>query len=78
MGFNIFSSAFFTALSNGPVSAAISFSRTLLFQTAAIFLLPLIIPGTDGIWLAIVAAELLGLAVTTFFFLKMRSVYRYA
>jgi len=78
MGFNIFSSAFFTALSNGAVSAAISFSRTLLFQTAAIFLLPLIIPGTDGIWLAIVAAELLGLAVTTFFFLKMRSVYRYA
>ena len=30
-GFNIFGSAFFTALNNGPVSALISFVRTLLF-----------------------------------------------
>ena len=31
-GFNIFASAFFTALNNGLVSAAISFLRTLVFQ----------------------------------------------
>ena len=39
-GFNIYGSAFFTALNNGPVSAAISFLRTLVFQSAAILLFP--------------------------------------
>ena len=78
MGFNIFSSAFFTALSNGVVSAIISFLRTLVFQVAAILLLPLLFPGTDGIWLAVVAAELSGLLVSIFFFLRMRKIYRYA
>ena len=33
VGFNIFGSAFFTALNNGLVSAVISFSRTVVFQT---------------------------------------------
>ena len=78
MGFNIFSSSFFTALSNGPVSAAISFLRTLVFQVAAIFLLPLIFPGADGVWLAVVAAEVLALAVTAFFFVKLKDRYQYA
>ena len=78
MGFNIFGSAFFTALSNGLISAIISFMRTLIFQVAAILLLPLLIPGTDAIWLAVVLAELLGLAVTVYFFLRMRKVYHYA
>lgn len=78
MGFNIFSSAFFTALSNGFVSAVISFMRTLVFQIASILILPLIFPGTDGIWLAVVAAELLGLAVTVWFFFRMKSTYHYA
>ena len=35
-GFNIFGSAFFTALNNGIVSAVISFLRTLVFQVTAI------------------------------------------
>jgi len=78
MGFNIFGSAFFTALSNGIVSAAISFLRTLVFQVASILLLPLILSGTDGIWLAVVAAELLGLVVTGWFFVRMRNTYHYA
>ena len=78
MGFNIFGSAFFTALSNGPVSAAISFLRTLLFQVAAIFLLPLVLPDADGVWLAVVAAEALALIVTAFFFVKLKSRYHYA
>ena len=55
-GFNIFASAFFTALGNGVVSAAISFLRTLVFQIAAVLILPLIL-GLDGIWLSIAAAE---------------------
>ena len=78
MGFNIFSSAFFTALSNGLVSAIISFMRTLVFQVLAILLLPLLIPGTDAIWLAVIAAEFLGLLVTVYFFLRMRKIYHYA
>ena len=78
MGFNIFGSAFFTALSNGPVSAAISFLRTLLFQAAAIFLLPLILPNADGVWLAVVTAEALALIVTGFFFVKLKNRYQYA
>ena len=78
MGFNIFASSFFTALSNGPVSAAISFLRTLVFQAAAIFTLPLIFPGADGVWLAVVAAETLALLVTVFFFVKLKDRYQYA
>lgn len=76
MGVNIFGSAFFTALGNGVVSAAVSFLRTLVFQVAAVLLLPLLL-GLDGIWLAIVAAELLALAVTVFFFIKKGEYYHY-
>lgn len=75
-GFNIFSSAFFTALNNGAVSAAIAFSRTLVFQILSILVLPLLL-GVDGIWLAIVMAELLALAVTLFFFLFKKKQYQY-
>lgn len=77
MGVNIFGSAFFTALNNGAVSAAISFLRTLVFQVAAVLILPIVLE-VDGIWLAIVAAELMALAVTGFFLVKMRKRYRYA
>ncbi|MFG6322380.1 MAG: MATE family efflux transporter [Lachnospiraceae bacterium] len=73
MGFNIFGSAFFTALGNGVVS----FLRTLLFQVAAVLVLPLFL-GIDGIWLAIVAAELLALMVTAVFFIMKRDYYHYA
>ena len=75
-GFNIFGSAFFTALNNGAVSAAIAFSRTLVFQILSILFLPLLL-GIDGIWLAIVMAELLALAVTLFFFLFKKKQYQY-
>lgn len=77
MGINVFGSAFFTALGNGLVSAAISFLRTLLFQIAMVMLLPQFL-GIDGIWLAIGAAELLALAVTGTFLLKNREKYHYA
>lgn len=75
-GFNIFSSGFFTALNNGAVSAAISFLRTLVFQIASVAVLPILL-GLDGIWLAVVAAELMALAVTVVFFAKMRNRYHY-
>lgn len=76
-GFNIFSSAFFTALNNGFVSAAISFARTLLFQSVMVLTLPLLL-GIDGIWLAIAVAELLALFVTVFFFIQKKKRYHYA
>jgi len=52
----------YTALDNGAVSAAISFLRTLLFQVGAVFILPVLF-GITGIWMAIVAAELLAFIV---------------
>lgn len=76
-GLNIFASAFFTALNNGVVSAIISFMRTLVFQTAAVMLLPMIL-DTDGIWLAISVAEVLAFAVSLIFLIGKRKKYHYA
>lgn len=75
-GFNFFASSFFTALSNGAVSAAISFLRTLIFQIAAVCLLPLLF-GIDGIWLAVTAAEAMTLVVTITFFVCKKNKYHY-
>ncbi len=76
-GLNVFGSAFFTALNDGPVSAAISFLRTLVFQVAVVLVLPALF-GIDGIWLAVTVAELLALAVTTAFLVGKRKKYHYA
>ena len=75
-GFGILGSSFFTALGNGVVSAAISFLRTLVFQVAAVLILPLLW-GVDGIWLSVTAAELLATAVTFLFLFGMRKKYKY-
>lgn len=75
-GFNIFGSAFFTALNNGVISALISFLRTLLFQIVMICILPVFL-GLNGIWLAIVAAEMLALVVTIICFGANRKRYHY-
>ena len=76
-GFNFFASSFFTALSNGAVSAAISFLRTLVFQIAAVCLLPFLF-GIDGIWLAVTAAEAMTLLITVTFFIRNQKRYHYA
>lgn len=76
-GFNIYGSAFFTALNNGGISAAISFLRTLLFQVAMIYLLPVFF-DLDGIWLAVTAAECLTLVITIIFLITQRKHYHYA
>lgn len=76
MGLNVFASSFFTALGNGLISALISFLRTLLFQVAAVLLLPLWF-GLDGIWLAITTAELLALLVSVYFFIHEKKRYHY-
>ena len=76
-GFNLFGSNMFTAFNNGPVSALISFVRTLLFQLAAMLLLPLVL-DLDGIWLSVAAAECLTLLVTISCFVIFRKKYHYA
>ena len=75
-GFGIFGSSFFTALGNGGVSAAISFLRTLVFQVAAVLVLPVFLK-TDGIWLSITVAELLATGVTAAFLVGNRKKYKY-
>lgn len=75
-GFAIFGSSFFTALNNGLVSAAISFMRTLVFQTAAVLIFPLFWK-MDGIWMSIVAAEIMASAVTAMFLWKNKKKYNY-
>ena len=75
-GFNIFASSFFTALNNGAVSAAISFLRTLLFQTASVLLLPLVL-GVDGVWWAIFAAEVFASLISVACLFAKRERYHY-
>lgn len=75
-GLCIFGSSFFTALNDGLTSALISFLRTLVFQVAAVLLLPKLW-GLDGIWLSIVAAEVMALIVTALFFFGKRKRYGY-
>ena len=75
-GIAIFGSAFFTALNDGITSAFVSFLRTLVFQIAAVMLMPLIWE-LDGIWFSIVAAELAALLLTFIFFIAFRKRYHY-
>ncbi|MBQ9947719.1 MAG: MATE family efflux transporter [Oscillospiraceae bacterium] len=75
-GINIFGSAFFTALNNGLISAILSFVRTLVFQVAALFILPLFMQ-VDGIFFSIVAAEILAAAMTIVFIVAKRKKYGY-
>lgn len=68
-GYNAFTSAFFTSLNNGVVSAVLSFTR-FVFEVASIFILPLLL-GSAGIWISVVLSEtfailLSGIAIITF------------
>ena len=76
IGFNIFASAFFTALSNGKVSAILSVTRTLILQLIMIYLLPILL-GVDGLWTVVIAVEGISLIVTVYYILKNRKIYGY-
>ena len=75
-GLAIFGSAFFTALNNGLISALISFLRTVVFQIAAVMLLPLVW-GLDGIWASVVVAEFAAATLSAIFIYARRKKYRY-
>lgn len=76
IGYNIFASGMFTALSNGVVSAVLAFSRSFVFMLVAMIVLPLLF-GVNGIWLATPAAELMALALSAFMLRKYRKRYEY-
>ncbi|MBQ0064484.1 MAG: MATE family efflux transporter [Firmicutes bacterium] len=75
-GINIFGSAFFTALNNGWISGILAFTRLFLFEVGCVFLLPYMM-GVDGIWYAKLVAELLGIGLTTLFFIRFKKKYHY-
>ena len=75
-GIAIYGSSFFTALNDGLTSALISFLRSLLFQVAAVMILPMIF-GINGIWFSIVAAELVAAAMTILFIRAKKGKYHY-
>ena len=75
-GYAILLSSFFTALNDGLTSALISFLRTLVFQIAAVALLPMIW-GIDGIWFSLVVAEIMAAALGFFFLFRKSKTYHY-
>ncbi len=77
VGLNVFASGMFTALSNGVVSAVLAFSRSFLFTAASIQLLPVLLGGITGIWLATPVAEVLGAVMAAVLLLKYRKRYGY-
>lgn len=76
MGFAIFFSSFFTALNDGITSAIISFLRTLVFQCAAVIILPLLW-GIYGVWISIVVAEFMAVVLGAIFLIAKRKKYHY-
>ena len=75
-GLNNFTSAMFTALSNGKVSAVLSFLRTFGLLAGGILLLPHIW-GITGVWLAVPVAEGIMFVVSAICLIHYRKKYSY-
>ena len=75
-GFNMFASAWFTALNNGIISAVAAFTRTLVFELASVFVLPSLL-GIDGIWLSVSVAEGLAFILSVALIAGYRRRYGY-
>ncbi len=76
MGLNIYASALFTALSNGKVSALLSFCRTFVFVVGFLLLLPIWFK-MNGVWSAIPLAEAISFVLTLYYFQKYKDVYKF-
>lgn len=59
LGFNMFGSAFFTALNNGAISMALSAARLGVIEVLCVLFFPELV-GPEGIWWSVVLAEGLG------------------
>lgn len=75
MAFNVFGSGWFTALNDGKTSAILSFCRTLIFMVIPVLILPRFL-DMDGVWLSITVGELLSLAMSIYYFVKFRDVWK--
>ena len=75
MAYNVFSSGWFTALNDGKTSAILSFCRTIVFMVVPVLILPNIL-GIDGVWLSITAGELFSIAMSIYYFVKYKNVWR--
>lgn len=76
LGINVFSSSFFTALSNGWLSALISLLRTFVFKLSFVIFLPLIM-GIEGVWWSNPLSEILAFLLSIFCLAIMRKRYEY-
>ena len=76
IGFNVFASGMFTALSNGLISAVLAFSRSFVFMVIAMLVLPALL-GVNGVWLANPVAEFAAICLSAFMFIKYRKKYNY-
>ena len=75
-GYNIYSSSLFTSLGDGKTSALLSTLRTLVYQVAAILILPHFL-GLEGIWLAVILFEAAALITAAVLIFRKRNIYHY-
>ena len=75
-GLNLFASAWFTGLGNGQISAALAFSRSIVFEMGCVFILPAIF-GAEGIWYSVIIAEVLSLVMCVALVACFRGRYGY-
>ena len=75
-GFSIFCSSMFTAFGNGMISALISFLRTIVFQIAAVLILPIFF-GLTGVWISTLVSDILAMLTSFVFVFVMRKKYGY-
>ena len=75
-GLNIFTSAVFTALSDGKLSAVLSFLRTFGLILILLLILPELL-GVTGVWLTVPIAELFTMIVALVFLYQNKSRYHY-
>ena len=68
VGWNVFTSSYFTAVGDGLRSAVISSLRSFILVVVFIFTLPPLV-GLNGIWMTMPASELATLFLSVFFFL---------
>ncbi len=76
-GISIYASALFTSLNNGLISALISFLRSVVFQVAAVMVLP-IFWQLDGVWAAGCIAEIFSIIISVVCIICFRKRYGYA
>ncbi|MCT4634100.1 MAG: MATE family efflux transporter [Firmicutes bacterium] len=75
MGVNMYGSAMYTALSNGKISAVISFSKTFIIFAGASYIIPKIM-GSEGIWFILPVVEVIT-ALMVFYLTRERQLERY-